>query len=316
MLLSVHAFPWFGHPLQMIVVIYHGNCADGIVAAWSFTQNRQKTDDSIVFHAATIRERSKDTKMPFLKGKIVYIVDFSYSVSELKEMAGEAKQLILLDHHQTAYEKLSGEVLSTVCDPRSIIDVKRCGAEIVWDTLHGRDSFPWFMRHIRDRDLWLWEHKDSKAFSSAFYNDGYTFETLDKYAMMNESERAELYKRGQDILKCEGMLTKRLSATGKVCEMVVPNVSTFRVVAVQSQICVSEIGHELLQLHPDIHIAAMYHFSLDSKAWIISLRSRSVDDQRHINVGTIAAKFVGGGGHVSASGFGFVRSLEELFKVE
>jgi oligoribonuclease NrnB/cAMP/cGMP phosphodiesterase (DHH superfamily) len=209
---------------------------------------------------------------------------------------------------------LPPSLLAEICDPTSIIDMKRCAAEIVWVALHGKEaSVPWFLKHVRDRDLWRWDHKDSKAFSAAFYNDGYTFATLDAYVKMDQSQIHALYAKGAKLLEVESAVVTKLCGTATVCDMLLGD-SKVRVILVESQICVSEIGHALLALHPEIHVAAIAHFSLSTKCWKISLRSRPVGNEKHVNVATVASRFFEGGGHPPAAAFLFRFPLDKLFQ--
>jgi oligoribonuclease NrnB/cAMP/cGMP phosphodiesterase (DHH superfamily) len=291
---------------QNIVVIYHGNCPDGVVAAWTFTQKSGFT--KVAFHPTTIRELDQDLKMPSLEGKVVYIVDFSYSEKDLRKIASEAQQIFLYDHHETALKVLH-DIQIPSCE--LIIDVTRCGAEITWDKLHGSQNRPWFLKHIRDRDLWLWEHKESKAFAAAFFKDGLHFQTLDKYAKMTPREIRALIAKGQDLLHLETHAVNTICETKILRYMEGSNQEKIPIAMVQSGILTSEIGNALLDQNPSVRIALVCSYSISLQTWKISLRSRSLKDPLHINVADIAQRYKGGG-HPCAAGF-CCSKLETLF---
>lgn len=289
-----------------VVVIYHGNCPDGVVAAWAFTRALSQTKEVTEFHPTTIRSLDLDTKMPNLQHKKIYIVDYSYSISDLKKIAAQATRVNLYDHHETAQKTLKS-ISPEMCNV--VIDTKRCGAEITWDELHGSKTRPWFMKHIRDRDLWLWQNQDSKAFSAAFEKDGLTFETLDQYMQIDQKQIEQLYARGREILRGVDLMVEKLCETQTMQTL---RMEKIPVVIVQSSLFTSEIGNQILMTHPLIHVALICHYSLPSCQWKVSLRSRPTDHPHHVNVAEMAAQYQGGG-HPSAAGFSFSESLETLF---
>ena len=79
--------------------IYHGNCADGFTSAWVV----RKALGDIEFHAGVYQ-----TAPPDVKGKDVYLVDFSYKRDVLEALRDSAKSVTVLDHHKSAMADLEG----------------------------------------------------------------------------------------------------------------------------------------------------------------------------------------------------------------
>ena len=73
------------------VVIYHGGCADGFAAAWCF----YVWDSEATFWYGV---HSKNKRPPNVKNKNVYIVDFSYSLETMEQIAKDALSVTILDH--------------------------------------------------------------------------------------------------------------------------------------------------------------------------------------------------------------------------
>lgn len=90
------------------VVIYHANCTDGAAACW------------VVHEAFPNREIEfrpgyyglGKTNLEHLAGKNVLMVDFSLDIDEISRLKHEegfaVKSLLILDHHETAIDKLGG----------------------------------------------------------------------------------------------------------------------------------------------------------------------------------------------------------------
>ena len=103
-------------PLQLLVkpskkdplplVLFHGrSCPDGFaaaLAAWRYYGGQVELVG--LDHGDT---KSVDD-LPPLAGRAVYILDFSFSEDILRAIEERAERLVLLDHHKSAAEKLTG----------------------------------------------------------------------------------------------------------------------------------------------------------------------------------------------------------------
>lgn len=296
------------------IVIAHGNCPDGACAAWVFSQAgaHKRSFGQVQYHFTTERDFHKDGAMPNLTGKDVYIVDYCYPMDVLVNIRKIAKSLTVLDHHKTSREMVFSN-FSMVNDIQinMIFDLERCGAEIVWDHLYGSETRPWFIKHIRDRDLWLWENPNSRAFSAALASRGHTFETFD--ALLYENPQI-VYTRGRE---CEERVN---TAVANLCSRArAAKFEGYDVLVLETVEYRSECGAALAA---KCDFALLYNRvatytennTVDSsvngyECWV-SLRGTA---SRGLDLTTFAKKY-GGGGHPLACGFTYRGDIEELLQ--
>ncbi|MCV2348704.1 DHH family phosphoesterase [Paucibacter sp. Y2R2-4] len=160
-------------PLQLLIapsktdpqplVLYHGKgCSDGFaaaLAAWIYYEGKAE------FIGLDHGQVQSVADLPALAGRAVYILDFSFPQEILSaiEEAGVAK-LVLLDHHKSAAEKLSGYACR--CGVLHF-DMSKSGARLAWEFFHSEGEVPALVRYIEDRDIWAWQYPESGAFLSA-----------------------------------------------------------------------------------------------------------------------------------------------------
>src|SRR5665213_864100 len=138
--------------------IYHGNCADGFTAAWAVHKAMGVGDAD--YHPGVYGQEPPD-----VTGRDVIMVDFSYKRPVLEAMAAKARSILILDHHKTAAEDLSGlgyipvqyDDFVETNDPAArvgvIFDMERSGAQVTWDFFHDAPR-PLLVDYVGDRDLW------------------------------------------------------------------------------------------------------------------------------------------------------------------
>lgn len=287
--------------------IYHGNCADGFTAAWAVKE--KFGEENVDFHAGFY-----GADVPDATGRDVIIVDFSYKRDVMIEMGKAARSVLVLDHHKSAYENLSGfpaplfvtgrdaweghlaDVVSAIGGvdpdlPRVIFDMERSGAMITWDYFHPdkcHSECPNLIRYVQDRDLWKFELPGSREFTAAVFANEYTFKNWDALAIsldrdvINEGT-AILRKHNKDIAELiEGNNARRMEIGG--FDVPVINVP---------YMFGSDTCHVLCDGEP---FAAYYYDSGEDRKFGL----RSAEDGE--DVSKIAAQY-GGGGHEHAAGF-------------
>lgn len=281
------------------VVIYHGGCPDGLAAAWVFTNLTAEAGfGPIYYHYTSERDFDKDNRMPDLRGKQVYIVDYSYPRAILQRISGIARGVVVLDHHETAQKELSKPIPGVLC----VFDMSRCGAEISWDYIMVGRGRPWWFQHIRDRDLWIWEHPDSYAFGAALMDKGLSFETLNTINAMNDQERADFIQYGRNLVLFQ---TKEITSLCRSAQLV-----CFEGYPVNTLNCIkyiSDVGNQLCK-KPECKFAFIYRYDMIQHMWYISLRGVA---ESNINLSLIAKKY-GGGGHPLAAGFTYKGNLNDI----
>ncbi|MBR7523924.1 phosphohydrolase, partial [Pseudomonas juntendi] len=181
--------------------IYHGNCADGFGAAWVV---RKALGDQVEFVAGVYGQEPPD-----VEGKDVIIVDFSYKYEVMARMSWKAHSIIILDHHKSAAEDLGkfppfhagvrldgrhadGTVALGWESAHSFMqmqnapaiaccfDMNRSGAMLAWDHFFPGQEPPMLLRHIEDRDLWLFQLDGTREIQANLFSYTYDFEVWDK----------------------------------------------------------------------------------------------------------------------------------------
>lgn len=275
-------------------VIYHKNCYDGFTAAWVA---RTALGDASFLPAAYGDPVPED----FGPEDEVYILDFSYPRDILEAIASKVKKLQVLDHHHTAREALQGL-------PYCEFDMERSGAGMAWDyftlDFDGEKATslprPPIVDYVEDRDLWRFKLPHTRAIHA--YLSSYPMEFKEWDA------RSESLK--SNFNKCVEIGTALMRYASQKVEEVIKNGTQWRDIGGFQIPCVnvpyhmgSDVGHRLLDLHPNAPFAGYYLFTANGdEQW--GLRGRDSDD---FDVSEIAKQY-GGGGHKKASGFLMNRS--------
>lgn len=266
-------------PSSVNCVIYHAACTDGFGAAysaWKCLGNRAE------YHAC-----KHGTPPPDVKGKVVAILDFSYSNAVTKQMISEAENLIIIDHHKSAMVELHN-----ISNAR--FDMNHSGARLAWDFFHPGKEPPKFINYIEDRDLWKWELPYSKEFSASFDMVPFQFEEFEKFE--DDSVFDDAVERGSYVLAYSKTVVK------KVCEKASRRkLDNLDVLVVNASHWMSEIG---ARLSPDCDVAVIWYYDHEDRMNKVSLRAF----HEHVDVSEIAKRW-GGGGHKKAAGFALPASV-------
>lgn len=288
--------------------IYHGNCADGFGAAWVV---RKALGSDVEFVAGIYGQEPPD-----VAGKDVVIVDFSYKYDILAALARKANSVIVLDHHKSAAEDLArfesfhagveedtrrddgatllgwktAHVMANSQNGPTIaccFDMNRSGAMLAWDHYFPNQEPPQLLRHIEDRDLWLFKLEGTREIQANLFSYHYDFEVWDQLVaadvltLVSDGAAIER-KHHKDVAELVGVTKRRLKIGG----FDVP-------VASLPYTLTSDAGHLMAQGEP---FAACYWDTPTGR--VFSLRSTD----EGIDVSEIASQY-GGGGHRNASGF-------------
>lgn len=271
------------------VCIYHGNCADGFTAAWVV---RRALGDDVEFHAGFYREPPPD-----VKGKDVYIVDFSFKPSVMERIIADANNVIHIDHHDTAIkdmECICHKKLFKFYSPENT----ESGAMLAWKYFFPDEEVPQLIKHVDDRDRWKFLIPGTREVQANMFSYAYTFENWD---MLFEQELEEQIREGtaierraaKDVLELKTIVVRRMNIAGY--NVPVANVPY-------------QYGSELCSQLADGEPFAGYYYDKPTHREF-GLRS----SPGSVHVGDIAKAF-GGGGHATASGF--KRSFEQAREFE
>jgi oligoribonuclease NrnB/cAMP/cGMP phosphodiesterase (DHH superfamily) len=269
------------------LVIYHAGCWDGFCAAW-VARKALGDIEAVPAHYGT--------PPPDVKGREVYVLDFSYSLEVMAEMASRSSAFTVLDHHKTAERALAdleAMFITHNMAGRARYSVDQSGARMAWEFFAHIGGWlgmrsPWLVDYTEDRDLWRHALPDSENINAALRSYPLDFALWDEFS--DSVGQREMFKReGEAIRRRERQIVADHIRHAREVEM-----DGHRVDVVNATVLFSEIAGELAKGRP---FGACYFDRYDGKRqW--SLRS----DDGGVDVSAIA-KAHGGGGHMRAAGF-------------
>jgi len=264
----------------MKLCIYHGNCLDGFAAAWAV---RYALGEDVDFYKGIHQQPPPD-----VSGRDVFLVDFSYRKEVLQDMLQKAASITIIDHHMSAEQDLS-ELLKSG-ELKGLFDMNRSGAMLAWYWFNPDQQPPQLIRHIQDRDLWLFKLEGTRQITAALSSYPFDFKVWDKLMASSKDELDALRRDGEAIERKLQKDIKELIASG-LRRMVIAGYDV--PVLNAPSVYVSDAGHIMSIGEP---FAACYWDHPDGRSFSL----RSSDDG--IDVAEVAKKY-GGGGHEKAAGF-------------
>lgn len=267
------------------LVLYHKNCADGFTAAWCAVRG---------FEACDLYPATHGNNPPSLRGRHVYMLDFSYKESVMRILAEEAESITILDHHKTAEAEMAQ--LNHVNKPNNvhcIFDMNKSGAQLAWEFFcHDEGSAPWLVRFVEDNDLGRWAFNETRDVLSSIYSYDYTMENWDMLFHTCESEvrLQNLIAEGVAISRKQDKDIRELLAVFQVTG----NIGGYEVPMANMPYTFSTQAGRLMALGKPF--SAVWYATKNGVEYSL----RSIDGA--IDVSEIA-KIYGGGGHARAAGF-------------
>jgi oligoribonuclease NrnB/cAMP/cGMP phosphodiesterase (DHH superfamily) len=287
---------------------YH-NDADGRCAGF-WVQLSVGITDLDKYNDPSMIEMSYEKKFPLdtiRPDEQIYIVDYSISPNEMRELLKITSDVTWIDHHKTAIEKytefeheirgirydgIAGCML-TYCYIHHM--TSRGEGEIKPFDLSMIEDAPMFTKYIADWDVWKFEYgNDTRNFITAFnaYDMNPASKLWDRFLCfpdgMINSAASELIRQG------ETMTIYRDGWANEVCKSkgFAVDFEGYKCFALNLPNCNSEYFKSVDNGTYEI----LMPFSFNGDLWTISLYSKVID------VSEIAKKY-GGGGHKGASGF-------------
>ena len=267
------------------LVIYHGRrCPDGFsaaLAAWLFYEGKAE------FLGLDHGDIKGVADLPALAGRAVYILDFSFAPEILRGIEALAAQLVLLDHHKSAAEKLAG----FVCRCGVVhFDMNKSGARLAWEFFQSATPLPDLVRFVEDRDLWVWQYAESAGFLAALDMEAFEFARWAEIASFSPLQLTAFMARGQAM---DEKFSHLADAMGEDAQPVSFNGQSGLMVNAPGAFH-SLIGHRLSEKSGSF--ALMW---VAAKDGVIKVGLRS---QRGYDCIPLAES-MGGGGHAQACGF-------------
>ena len=151
------------------LVLYHANCADGFGAAFAAWL---KFGDDAEYVACSYGD--KNFVIPQLKGRDVYVLDFSFSRETMNVFLEDSEHFVWLDHHRSAFEMWCDEERTYTKHEDKyhtiVLDNNKSGAYLAWEHFHPGTEVPMFIKHIDDYDRWQFKIEGTKAFQKALWS--------------------------------------------------------------------------------------------------------------------------------------------------
>lgn len=149
------------------LIIYHANCADGFGAAFAAWL---KLGDEAEYLPMSY-DQDPTESIPEIKGREVYVLDFSFERVAMDWLFNNAKRVVWLDHHKTAFEMYSGDylfdeitcVIGQKANDHVRLHNNKSGAMLAWEHFHPGTEVPMLIKHIDDYDRWQFKLEGTKA---------------------------------------------------------------------------------------------------------------------------------------------------------
>jgi oligoribonuclease NrnB/cAMP/cGMP phosphodiesterase (DHH superfamily) len=277
---------------KKVVVIYHANCWDGFCAAWLF---HRVYPDALFIPA----QYGDPIPLAQVEGKRVFIVDFSYPLEAMKEIALATISLTVLDHHKTAEPILMALQQSVKRRGVTIFRLDASGGRLAWEylkrDLDDFDKIPWLVEYTEDRDLWRHALLNSKAVNAALRSHPLDFAKWDNLDGTNPGHPDNWDKwdcfiaEGGAILRREEQIVDEAVRNAEEVFL-----AGHKVLAVNTTVLFSDIAGKLAKGRPFgiawfVRKGGIYQYSL-----------RSEEGGEDVS---LIAQGLGGGGHKHAAGF-------------
>lgn len=291
------------------LVIYHADCTDGFGAAFAAWLKLGYKAEYLPMQYGISNRKALDVCMQ-CSDREVYILDFSFPRDVMEAIFQNAKRVVWLDHHRTAFEmwcSAERDFFETDFDDDGsgyiLLNNNKSGALLTWEYFHPGTEVPMLIKHIDDRDRWKFKLEGSKELHAALAS--YKPWGLDLFDHAREALRINgkdcyLFKEGAAILRAQDAHVKSMLKQARKCSIYVSNTVNADwcgnkiSLALNTPMHMSEAGHELATTSGTFGL--VWYIRADNKVKC-SLRSNGDYD-----VSAIARAF-GGGGHKNAAGF-------------
>lgn len=192
--------------------IYHKECLDGTTAAAVLLKKFPKLILRPLSHRYTKRELG-DILKEINPSTVVFIVDFSLRESDTEKLIKKAQEVINIDHHIGAEEKL--RMLDKKYQTfRYVFDNNRSGASLTWIYFYGKKNIPKIIRYVEDGDLWRFQLGNKTRFATS-YLYGLSGKPIELLALLKKGNSAvkKILEKGKMIWEYREELARLLLRT-------------------------------------------------------------------------------------------------------
>ncbi|MBF84070.1 MAG: hypothetical protein CL489_06280 [Acidobacteria bacterium] len=292
---------------QDVTIIYHASCLDGFCSAYVlWMKHGEDFTEYLPVHYGQ--------PAPEAQGNQLYIVDFSYDLEVLEQYARNFDQVVVLDHHKSAVEKLitqakeatgydiqeSGQ--ETIIQKHKLfikLNMEKSGARLTWEFMNcsmGSGNVEALVQYTEDRDLWNWKYPATINVDRALRATDWNF------GVWAELDISELIDKGKVINeylahKIKGILKRTVGEDGAILTGVVTPFGFLPCLNNTHGDIISDLLHEICNLTGKP--AMSWFYDGVAKKYRYSIRSTA---ECYIKARTVA-EFYNGGGHENAAGF-------------
>lgn len=288
------------NPNIIDLIIFHYPCQDGLGAAWiahNYLTKLNKPHEFLPIQNGNLSDQDLENIYDQVRGQNVMIVDYAFTRVVCENIKSIAKNLIILDHHVTNKESLSGL-------DYAIFDMKLSGIGLAWKYFYSDIStLPLFLQMLQDRDLWAWKVPKSSEFCNGFYTVSCVgqdffkaFEFFEE--LFNVPDTINKYiQTGTEIKEARDKYINELAIQQTKFYEFTHKDQTYNIQIVEcAHNIASDLGNTMCKLN-GCDFCMLWRYNESTGEYYVSCRS--IGD---IDVATIAKSY-GGGGHKNAAGF-------------
>ena len=307
------------------IVFYHANCADGFGAAYAAWTKLGPDAEYVPMHYGDVNHYTDLTTAhdDIADRPAIYILDFSFPRQVMDWLLDNARSVIWLDHHKTAFEMWDAvawmeqpnglhQALGVPITNHIRLDNNKSGAMLAWEWFQPDAEPPYLIKLIDDRDRWVFQYgDDSRAMHAALQlAKPWTFEVWDSLTSISATLAA--IREGQTALKVYQEQVRQSATkagTVRIVPAVIESALSYKApwlwsndnqcyvsgLAVNTPNNISEVGHELANRSGTFGL--VWYYDHPDGVANCSLRSNDAYDV------SVIAKAFGGGGHRNAAGF-------------
>ena len=239
----------------------------------------------------------------------IFVVDFSFSPKEFDLLINEGHTVTWIDHHFTAIDKVTPDVMDNYDKLEGIWQTDKAGCELTWGYFHENEAMPMAVYYVGRWDVW--DHRNP---STIPFHRGMTMletdpanpDAIEGWRQLFDNNRSGKNKDWNlfDQVMNLGLISEKMKAEydkyiAKNAYYVKDWVG-YRTVALNSKVydsyCIFEYDGVFEVFDPEVLV---WYYQTPDGNWLYQLRSYpgTTTDVSQI------AKANGGGGHVGAAGF-------------
>lgn len=285
-----------------IYVLFHAKkvnpfipCIDGLFSAYAaYSCFTDKSDLRLI---PAMYDARNAPQLQLTQNDVVYLVDLTYPAFVLESWADMGAEVIVLDHHKSAMQDLSGLSDRIYAE----FDMNRSGAVMAWQYFLPLRPVPEIFQYVQDRDIWTKQLPDCDIIHLGML-EVFEDKTVEERIEIIPTLTIDHLREIGNVVKPElDAAVKHAVTTHKTRIVAGHTVPYFRCKTKRDFQAYSDIGHALARLKMKTWIfgkpvkPAPFAVVQTGGGWAL----RSSKDGEDVS---LIAKQLGGGGHRSASG--------------